>query len=102
MIEKQILEKEILLKRIFPENLQSYFVSNVVVQHQEENFTISFFEAWSPPILGTEDEKKKQIDSIKYVEAKCVVRVVVTPNKMKEFIDVLNNSYNTYKKTFKK
>lgn len=100
MAEKQVFKKDIPIKRIFPDNLQSYFVSNLVVQHQEETFTIAFFEVWPPPILGTEEEKQKQLENFKFVEAKCVARLVITPNKMKEFIDVLSGSYTTYKQTF--
>ena len=102
MAEKQIISKEIPIKRIFPEALQSYFVSNMVVQHQEENFTLSFFEVWPPALVGTEEDMREQFEDFKYVEAKCIARLVVTPNKMKEFIDVLSENYKNYLTTFKK
>ena len=82
------------LKREYPEDLESNFVSNIVVQHQSDHFVLSFFEVWPPPVLGdTEEEREHILDSIEEVEAKCVARLVVTPRRMREFIDVMSDSF---------
>lgn len=85
------------LKREYPEDLESNFVSNVVVQHQADHFVLSFFEVWPPPILGdTEEELEHILDSIEEIEATCVARLVVTPRRMREFIDVMSDSFGKW------
>jgi hypothetical protein len=88
------------LKRIFPEDLKSYFVTNMTVQHQSDHFIIQFFEAFPPLILGTEEEKKSIIESLDHVEAKCVSRIIVTPDKFRDFIETLSENYNNYQKKY--
>ena len=86
------------LKRKYPEDLESNFVSSIVVQHQSEFFILSFFEVWPPPILGdTEEEKAQALESIEEVEAKCVARLVVTPGKMGEFLKIMNDNWSRFK-----
>ena len=89
--------KEVKLERVFPDDLESHFVTNVVIQHQEECFILSFFETWPPPVLGdTPEEIRASIDSIQKVEAKCVARLVVPPSKMRDFLSVMNENYQKY------
>ena len=81
----------------YPEDLQSHFVSNLIVQHQPGAFVISFFEIWPPAILGdSEEEKKELLKAIDHVDAKCVSRLVVTPEKMKEFVAVMAENLSKY------
>lgn len=95
--------KKIKLKHFYPDNLSTHFVSNVVVQHQKEFFTLSFFEVWVPPILGeTVEEKMTEINEISHVDAKCVSRLVITPEKMREFLKILKENIDNYDKTFSK
>lgn len=89
--------KKIKIERVFPDNLQSHFVTNLVVQHQPEYFVVSFFEAWPPVIIGeTLEERQAAIDDLNSVKAKCVARLIVTPEKMHEFVKVLSDNLNTY------
>jgi len=95
--KKQVLFKEVKIERRYPDNLQTHFVSNIVVQHQPDFFTISFFEVWLPPIIGNSTEEKKHIlESFDHVEAKCVSRIVVTPEKMREFAKAINENLINY------
>ena len=91
--KKELLFKQVKIEWKYPDNLQTHFVSNIVVQHQPDFFTLSFFEIWLPPILGDKPEEKKQfIQSIDHVEANCVARIVVTPDKMREFAKAINEN----------
>lgn len=100
--EKERIEKKVRLQRTYPENLQSHFVASLIVQHQPEMFVLSFFEVWPPAVLGETDEEKQAIlDSIESVEAKCVARLVVTPSKMREFLDVMNENLTNYEQLMK-
>jgi len=95
-------EKQLKIVWNYPEDLQSHFVSNIVVQHQPGVFVISFFEIWPPAIL-VESEKDKQelIKALDHVEAKCVSRLVVTPEKMKEFVAAMAENLSNYGKLIK-
>lgn len=91
--------KTVKLKFNYPDDLNSNFVTNVVIQHQPDYFILSFFEIWPPPILGkTEIEKKDVVDKIEQVEAKCVSRLVITPEKMREFIKLMTGNLADYDK----
>jgi hypothetical protein len=93
MSNQEVVAKEIRVERVYPEDLQSHFVSNLVVQHRPEFFILSFFEVWPPAILGeTEEEKKQVLDNLDHVEAKCVSRIVLTPGKMQEFVEVMSEN----------
>jgi hypothetical protein len=77
--------------------LESHFVTNFVVQHQPDHFVLSFFEVWPPPILGdTEKERQDQIEKVDYIDANCVARVIVTPDKMSEFLHTISENIKKY------
>jgi hypothetical protein len=96
MTEKRAVKK-IRIERIHPENLSSYFVSNLVVQHEKESFIMSFFEVWPPAIVGdTDEEKQAALDAIDHVDAKCVARLVVTPQRMREFVTIMSDNLSAY------
>jgi len=95
--DKKDISKNIPLKFEFSDNIRSNFVTNMIVQNQFDYFTISFFETSVPPILGdTDDQKKEVLESIDYVKARCVSKLIVTPEKMKTFIDVMNKNYSDF------
>jgi len=91
--------KQVPLKRTYPADLRTHFVANVVIQHQPDHFILSFFEVLPPPILGaTELEKQAVFEQIDSVEARCVARIVVTPNRMKAIIRALSENYADYER----
>jgi hypothetical protein len=95
MIEHKYLE--IKVERNYPDDLRSYFVSNIVIQHQPDFFILSFFELWPPAIVAdTEEEKKIMVDSLTTVEAKCVARIVLTPARMKELQELIAQNLSSY------
>ncbi len=89
--------KKIRIERIYPDNLSSNFVSNLVVQHEQESFILSFFEVWPPAIVGdTDEEKQAALDAIDHVNAKCVTRLIVTPQRMREFVKIMSDNLSSY------
>lgn len=93
----KIVSKQIPIERKYPTDLQSYFVSNMVVQFQPDHFIISFFEVWPPAIIAdTDDERQQALETVDHIDANCVARVVLTPSRMKEFIQVLNDNYQKF------
>ena len=89
---KQKEEFEVPINWSYPEDLKTNFVTNLVVQHTDQEFILSFFETLPPLLLG---EVKKE--DLKSVNAKCVARVVVTPKRMEEFINVMQSNLNIFK-----
>lgn len=97
--EDRLVGKEIRLDRVYPDDLQSHFVSNIVVQHQPDAFILSFFEVWPPAVLGESEEEKREIlESLDAVEAKCVARLVVTPSRMREFVTLMTENLDNYER----
>lgn len=91
--------KKVRINRVFPEDLTTNFVSSLVVQHEAEIFILSFFEVWPPPILGeTDEEKLEALSAIDYIDAKCVSRLVLTPNVMREFIDTMSENLDKFER----
>lgn len=89
--------KKVRIDRVYPDTLQSHFVSTVVVQHQPDAFILSFFEVWPPAVLGeTAEEKQRALESIENVEAKCVARLVLTPGKMREVVGIMTENLKSY------
>ena len=87
------------LKPAYLDDLDSHFVSSIVVQHQPDHFLISFFEVWPPPILGdTAEERQEALDAIQEVEAKCAARLVVTPARMRAFIDTMSENWDRHQR----
>jgi hypothetical protein len=69
----------------------------MVVQHSEHEFTLSFFALEKPIILGSPEERQKAVENITSARAKCVAQVIVSPERMKDFVSVLDANYQIYK-----
>jgi len=80
----------------FPGNISSQYATNMVVQHTEHEFIISFFEAYPPVVLGDPEERKALLEQIKSVPAVCVARIIVAPERLAEFIQVLQDNLDKY------
>ena len=49
----------------YPESIVSRYATNLVVQHTEHEFILSFFEVKPPVILGTAEEQKEKAQQFK-------------------------------------
>lgn len=86
----------------FPEGLTSRYATNLVVQHTEHEFTLSFFELRQPVVLGSPEERKAKLEQIHSVRAECVARVIVSAGRMPEFLGVLQKQLEIYRSTLEK
>ena len=77
-------------------DVQSKYATNLVVQHSEHEFLIHFFEARRPLLLGSPDEIDSKLESLKSVRAECVARIIVTADRMPDFVDVLQKNLERY------
>lgn len=67
------------------------FSNNMLVQHTEHEFIITFAQIHPPLILRDEDAVE-----IKSILAKAAVRVVLPPTRVPELIGILTENYEKY------
>ena len=75
-----------------PDDLVCRYATNMLVQQSEHEFIMWFFEAKMPPIVGTPDEIKTQLEQLGSIRADCVARITVAASRMPEFVKVLEDS----------
>jgi len=83
-----------------PDALIPRYATNIVVQHTEHEFVISFFEIPPPILLGSPDEQAAQARGLTSVRAECLARIVVSPSRMPEFLDVLQGVFAAWHERF--
>src|SRR3989442_15647267 len=72
-----------------PDNLQSRYANNILVQSSEHEFIVSFFEAQVPPFVGPPDENAVRLKQLGVVRAECVARIIVNPDLFPAFVNAL-------------
>jgi hypothetical protein len=78
------------------EDIVSRYATNMVVQHSDQEFIISFFEARPPLVLGKPEEIEAKLSQMKSVRADCVARIIVSTGRMPEFVKVLQDTLANY------
>lgn len=81
---------------VVPESLKSRYAMNVIVQHDKHEFYISFFEVAPPILVGTTEERLAQIGKITSIRSECVARIIVSPERMGDFIGAMQTNYAKY------
>jgi len=79
-----------------PENIVARYATNVVVQHTEHEFIVSFFELERPPLLGSPEQIAEQLKQLDEVRAKCVARIIVAPRRMEGFVKAMQENLSKY------
>jgi hypothetical protein len=79
-----------------PDNLQSRYANNVIVQAGQHEIIINFFEIQIPPLVGTPEENKEQLQQIGTIRAEGVGRIIVSPELLPTIIDALENGLKAY------
>lgn len=95
---KKIGESKIPIEWYVPEGLMSQYATNMVIQHTDQEFMISFFEIKHPIILGPDEEVKNQYEKIGKVRAECITRIILTPDRLKDFIASMQTNYEKFQK----
>jgi len=82
------------------EELPVYFVNQFVGVIGPGEVFLNLGAIVPPAILGeTDEEKKAQAESIRFVEVKPVARIALTPERLREFVTVLNQTLTNYERT---
>lgn len=88
--EEQPEEREIPIEWYVPDSIVSQYATNMVVQHFEHEFIISFFETKPPLIIGL--PSKEQLQSLTSIRSTCIARIVVTTARMPTFVNALQTN----------
>ncbi len=76
--------------------LISRYANNMFVNHSASEFIISFYEIRPPLLLGTPEQVQEQVESIESVDAECVVRIIVPPDRLPGIIKALQENYEKF------
>lgn len=74
-----------------PEDMPLAWANNFVIQSYEGCFVLSCFEVRRPIIVGSEEHVVSEIRKMKKVRAHCVARIAMTPEHMKELLEILGD-----------
>lgn len=96
-VDTRLEDRKIRVK--FPEEMPAAYATNLVVQHTKHEFFISFFALYPPLILGTEEDKKARLEALSEVSAQPIVKIIISANRMGEFIQVMQDNQRTYTST---
>ena len=93
-VSKHTPEIQIPLKWYVPEELPTHYATNLVIQHTEHEFFITFFELVPPITLGKTLEEVEQIEA---VCARALTRVAVSPERLEKFIQAMQDNLVKYR-----
>lgn len=75
-----------------PDDLSSGYATNMLVQTGEQELFVSFFEMQHPVVLVPED-----INKLESVNLECIAKIIVTPERLANFIEVLQKQLEAFK-----
>jgi hypothetical protein len=77
------------------------FANQFLVQHQPDEFVVTFGQVLAPPLLGTEDERREQLSKLSYVPVRILGRYGFTRRRMQELIKVLEENLAKHDETLR-
>lgn len=92
--EEKVIQSRIPIEWHVPESIKSVYATNIVVQHTEQEFIISFFMTKPPLIIGT--VTKEVLDSLQSIRAECVAQIIVASDRMPRFVKAFQTNLETF------
>ena len=89
------------IKWNIPDDIQSRYANNVLVQSGPYEIVISFFETQYPLLAGSPEENKAQLEQLGVVQANCVSRIIVSPELLAVIIDAMQTGLNAYQQIYR-
>ena len=87
---KQLLERELPIEWYVPDSVVRRYATNMVVQHTDQEFIISFFDIKPPLIVG--EPSQEMLENLKSIRAECVAQIIVTAARMPKFVEALQTN----------
>lgn len=78
------------------EEQQAIFANAFVVQHDEHEFHLLFFQTLPPLILGNDPLRGEKIKSLKSIKPQCVARIAIAGDRLQSVIDALKENLSRY------
>lgn len=85
-----------------PDDMPGRYATNILVQGNENEFIIYFFEISQPILLGSPEEQQEIIKSLKSIKASCLAKIIVSPQRLPEFVKVLQDQVERQSKIKKR
>lgn len=76
--------------------LPALHANNVLIQHTDHEFVLTFFEVLPPVITPDPARQARELARIRAVPARAVARIVMSPGRAKEFVAALQNNLEQY------
>jgi hypothetical protein len=73
---------------VVPDGLRSRYASNLLIQQTDQDIQLLFFEVHPPLIVG----EAPPPDPLPPAQAECVARIIVTENRLRDFIAVFESA----------
>ncbi len=67
------------------------YATNILVQKGDQEIFLSFFEIQHPVLLKPED-----IQNVESVRAECIAKIIVTPERLANFIEVMQKQLEAF------
>ena len=78
------------LRHEFADDLQTRYANNMMLQYNQHEYIMSFFEVHPPiAIADSPEELQQQLEQTEFVKASCVSRIVVASGRMPSFVAVM-------------
>jgi hypothetical protein len=88
--ESKAVELELPIEWYVPDATVTKYATNMVIQHTEHEFILSFFEVAPPLLIGT--PSKEVLEGLKSIRAECVARIVIARDRMPGFVEILRTN----------
>lgn len=98
-IMTRVPEKTVPILWSVPPNVETKYATNFVLAHTLDEFFLSFFELAPPIVLGSDEEKARQLEKISALEARCVARIVMDHKRATQLLDVLSRNLKQHAET---
>ena len=72
-----------------PDEMRALYATHIVVQQAENETFLLFFQAQPPIIIGDDQQKREQLNALPAVKAECVAKIVMSPTKLPDVINLL-------------
>ena len=96
--QPELDEKLLKIRHLLPVDFVTNFSNHMVVQHNEHEFCLTFFNILQP-LLPTDDaERATAVKKLESVPAVPVARVAIPATRIKSFADALMKNVDKYEK----
>lgn len=79
------------------EDADTRSVNQLIVQHHEDEFILTFGHLTPPLLIGTPEETAEQAKAIPYVPVKVVAQLAATPAKVEAFVAAMQTVLDSYR-----